>query len=678
MDQELILQALKSACGNKIFRFQVIVQDDQLHIYINRKAESKPDYDFLTDLIIEAIASLKLNSLDSIWLYSRKLGETEADWQTFVELSPTNNTDYLDTLANSQNLENTSDNSTNNNKNDTGLLHNIGMVHSQPLPEESINIFTAELIETNESVANSQEFTESQFFSNSGFYQDSLSESIKKSLDDAGLLNNTDKANEQPHQEEVINTSVNQLPEAEVTTVNNVDENSLDLPQYCFITNKKLLTGEIIPPDKDIIRLVKFFHHLSENNKKKILPALDTYFQSGKIPSIDKLSVGVKKWFQQVTELSYDDGRTVALWLSRYCFDSTATIAEFKTIAEKQAELADAAKKAKRSQTEYSYTFPDINLANSFSDNEQSDKLHFRKLKISLPETVKKFILPLVWTAVTVILLILGIYTNAGDNSAQIPSLCKNTVGSPAYCRLAVNLAGSSNIKQLSQSMFPLTKTTAQAATFGCQRYANLKAGITDKLNPQQTPVISSHGEKVFPHIYVVEVQQKNFQQPGYVKVGCVYTVGQSERSPKLLAADVIPLNWSSKPYQKPTKSQSNLAFGIYTHFINLGLYTIFNTIGIAIVSRLNLGIKIKNSQTIYLLALFLGILQLIAGELPVLSLIAHIIFSAVAILAASLWFKNVQINWSFGYSVSVGILTIIAIQFLLYGLCLKLINILV
>lgn len=562
MDQELILQALKNACGNKIYRFQIIVQDSQLHIYINRKAESKPDYDFLTDLVTQAIADLKLDALDGMWLYSRKLGEIEPDWQTFVELSTANHTDHLDTLANSKNL-------------------------------------------------------------NDSF-------------------------------------------EAEVTSANHVDENSLNLSQYCFITNKQLLTTQIIPPDKNIIRLVKFFHYLSDGNKQKILPALDTYFQSSKIPTLEKLSVGVQNWFKQITELNYDDNRTVALWLSRYCFDSTAAIAEFKAIAEKQAEIADTAKKAKRSQTEYSYTFPDINLAN-VSDNEQLDKLHLSKFSFL---ATKKYIFPFVWTIITVVLLILGFYTNNGNNSAQITFLCKNSGASSAYCHLAVNLAGANKIKQLPRSMFPLTQTTTQAATFGCQRYANLKAGVVNQLNPLQTPVISTHGEKVFSHIYVVEVKQKNFQQPGNIRVGCVYTVGQIERSPKLLAADILPLNWPSEAYQKP----NNLTFGSYTHFINLGLSTIFSSIAIAIVSRLNLGIKVNNDQTIYLLALFLGILQLIAGELSVLSFIAYITFPVLGILAASLWMKNVQINWNYGYPlVTVGILTIIAIQFLLYGLCFKL-----
>lgn len=44
MDRKLIVKALKSVCGNKNLRFQVIVHEDRLHIYVNRKADYQPDY----------------------------------------------------------------------------------------------------------------------------------------------------------------------------------------------------------------------------------------------------------------------------------------------------------------------------------------------------------------------------------------------------------------------------------------------------------------------------------------------------------------------------------------------------------------------------------------------------------------------------------------------------------
>ena len=108
MDRELIIQALKSTCGNKNFRFQVLVQNFKLHIYVNYKTEKHPDYLLLTDLVTKAItslnfanASLSLDSYQGMWLYSRKLGDIEPEWQTYVEFPVKIDPDDLDTLANS-------------------------------------------------------------------------------------------------------------------------------------------------------------------------------------------------------------------------------------------------------------------------------------------------------------------------------------------------------------------------------------------------------------------------------------------------------------------------------------------------------------------------------------------------------------------------------------------------
>ena len=423
------------------------------------------------------------------------------------------------------------------------------------------------------------------------------------------------------------------------------------------------------------MRLVKFFHNLSEKNQLRLLPILDSYFQHATIPDLKNLSVAVQKWFRQITELNGDRRRMMAIWLSRYCFDSSATLAEFNAVAVKNTTNA-AHKKAKSYSTEYSFKPAKIN----FARNKQPDEL--AETKFSLPQVVKKFVLPVVWTIATVILLVLGIVSNNSNTvaSEQIPALCNNTIGSVDYCRLAVNLAGEKRIARSPRSIFPLTEVTEAVATYGCERYANFKAGISANLvAPEQTPVISSYGEKVFPHIYVVEAQQKNTEQPGNIKVGCVYTTGQGQRSPELLAADLIPFNWPVESYQKQTGLNANLDWGIYTNPINLGLNTLFAALGIAIASWLNLGLKINHVDTIYLAALILGIVQLITASLSAFGLIGAIALPILTILVMSLLIKDFKINWNHSYLlITASMFTIIAVQFLLYGLCLGLLNSLV
>ncbi|NJO98113.1 MAG: hypothetical protein HC764_20700 [Pleurocapsa sp. CRU_1_2] len=160
--------------------------------------------------------------------------------------------------------------------------------------------------------------------------------------------------------------------------------------------------------------------------------------------------------------------------------------------------------------------------------------------------------------------------------------------------------------------------------------------------------------------------------------MGCVYTTGEGQRSPRKIAADLIPVNWPTEHYQKQTPEDHTLAFGRLTKPINLGLSTIFATLGIAIACRLNLGLRINHTHTIYLVALILGIVQL-ANTLLMptnfLGLLGAITFPILTIAIASLLIKDFQLNWNSYPSIALSVLAIIAIQFLLSSLCLELIN---
>ena len=205
------------------------------------------------------------------------------------------------------------------------------------------------------------------------------------------------------------------------------------------------------------------------------------------------------------------------------------------------------------------------------------------------------------------------------------------------------------------------------------KRYTNLKAGYST-IAPEKTPVLSSYGEKILPQIYVVQVKQKSLKQSENIRVGCVYTTGRGQRSPKLLAADLIPLDWPQEPYYK--QSLKGISFGGFTNPINLGLYTIFAALGIAIASWLNLAIKIERVETIYLVALLLGVIQLIAASIPALGLIATIALLVLAISIANLLIPGFKIDWNYDYSmIAASVFLIVAIQFLFYGLCLELIG---
>ncbi len=656
MDQELIVKALKKACGNKSFKFQVIIQNDKLYIYANHRANYQPNYELLQDNVAMAIASLALDSLDSVWLYCRPLGIIEPNWQALVELPNQINQDNEDTLGIAEDLESDID----------------FAPFKEFIPENSTgdNLTKDKIIENNylEKLGDNE--------LNLPDFDDFLDED---STGDTGLLQETGLIHGTPLKEEEINfqTFSTSAIEAEAIASENADGNNNSLndnsfAEYCFVTNKKLLTSDIISPGKEIIRLVKFFHHLSENNQHKLLPILEGYFLQAETPNLEKMAIAIHKWFKQIGELNFDDHHLFAIWLSRYCFAPDTTLEEFKTIAVQDA-AAETTKKAKIHSTEYSFT--PANFPSDSAQNESLDELN--EPKFQLPPIIKKLIFPSVWVLVTVILLVLGIMTNNSNTviaSEKIPSLCSNTIGDPNYCRLAVNLVGDKTISQSPKSLFPLTEVTETVATYGCERYANLKARISSNIAPEQTPVISSHGEKIFPHIYAITAKQKNAESLRNTHVGCVYTTGQGQRSPELLGADIIPENWPTENYQKQAGLNDNLTFGIFTQPINLGLYTIFAAWGIAIASWSNLGIKIHRPQTIYFLAVILGIVQVVVSSISFLGIVGAVALPIVVIIAASYFIKDFQLNWNRGYPL-IAMFMMIAIQFLFYGLCLGLIN---
>lgn len=627
MERDLIVQVLKSACGNKKLRFQVIVQNSKLHIYVNRQLDYHPDYSLLTDTITNAIACLGWDDLQGIWIYCRQLGEIEPDWQVFVESPATLNQSEMDTAGTTvaeaeTNFSEVEDSPEVNGLADRGLLENAGLIQNKPLQE----------------------------------------------------VKNT--------------TLVLETTDNEPNTAQAESENELKpLQEYCFVSNKKILTGDILTPDKQIIRLVKFFHHLSDNNQQKILPFLTDFFKIPTIPEIENLAVAVKKWLKQIAELNEEDRQIVAIWLSRYCFNSEATLAEFKQIEAKKATRAKSAQKIKRTNTEYSFTPANPVVSSTPLYNEQVDDFDLVKTqkKWQIPPVVtkigSKILIPGAWICATIIFLILGIYTNhlqTPQTSEAIPAICQTSIGSSNYCRLGVNLVGEKTIQESSASIFPLSEITESVAKYGCERFANVKAEAFNNLDPKHNPVISSYGEKIFPHIYVVNVLQKHHSQEGEVRVACVYTTGEGERSPKRLASELIPLNWTKEHYQAATISEVNLSFGRFGNLVNLGLYTLFAALGLGIASNFNLGLKITNRpQTIYVVSVILGMVQLVAVSLPIFNLIASIVLPVLAIFMVSLLSKNFQLSYNHGYSLIIsGILMTIAIQLLCYGIVLKLIYI--
>jgi hypothetical protein len=671
--EQLIINALKSACGNKNIKFQLIIQDNQLHIYGNHRPEYQPNYALLETNVREAIASLGLNNINGLWLYTRPLSQVEPNWQVCIEL-PNQDPDEIEyTQSNLKQLELDIEAELETELDSITDIEGIGnfdlmtsgttgearLMLDQVDTEEQDKTLLQEVIEAVDVISSSQA-------------------SLGYSSGDTGLLQEQGLIHGRPLKEVEIHTFIAST-EAETSPPHN------RLAQYCFISNSELLPKQKVTPSKTVIRLVKFFHYLSAEDQQHLAPVVENYLRLGVIDPTKKILPASQNWLTKITALDAQEQSTFAWWLSCYCADPTATLDEFKTISAQNAAEMNI-KQVNRVATYGFVTVNDdapdsSNLGNIEPFIPLDQQLEERlQPKFQLPPKIKKLLPPGIWILGTMILIMIAIISQNSrmvTASAPIPVVCNNTIGSVEYCRLAVNLAGERAIAQEPKSLFPLTEVTENVANYGCARYANLKAGIAiAKIDPKTTPVISSQGSKILPHIYVVTAEQKNANQLGTTKVGCVYTTGQAQRSPKKLAANLIPLNWQQEQY---TQKRENLSFGSLTKPINLGLATIFGAVGIAIAAWLNLGLKINHPHTIYLVALMLGMVQL--GNTLFMpnnfwGLLGAIMFPILTILTTNLFFKDFQFDWERGYpSIAIAISAIVAIQFLFYSLSLGLIT---
>jgi hypothetical protein len=87
MTEEQILNAIANICEDDTLRFQIIIQEERLHVYINRPTQAELDYQDLKSKIYSVITEKFPLEFVEIWLYCRVLGEMEADWQAVLEIA---------------------------------------------------------------------------------------------------------------------------------------------------------------------------------------------------------------------------------------------------------------------------------------------------------------------------------------------------------------------------------------------------------------------------------------------------------------------------------------------------------------------------------------------------------------------------------------------------------------
>ncbi|ACK71483.1 hypothetical protein PCC7424_3081 [Gloeothece citriformis PCC 7424] len=89
MNDSLISSHLASVEQEFGIVIQAIVQDPYLCIFINRPPECHLDYSALSQKIYELLPKEEISGLVGICFYSRVMGEVDPDWETYMELSST-------------------------------------------------------------------------------------------------------------------------------------------------------------------------------------------------------------------------------------------------------------------------------------------------------------------------------------------------------------------------------------------------------------------------------------------------------------------------------------------------------------------------------------------------------------------------------------------------------------
>jgi hypothetical protein len=268
MIEEQILKAIANVCEDDTLRFQIIIQEERLHVYINRPTQAELDYQNLKSKIYSVVTERFPAKFVEIWLYCRVLGETEADWQALLEiqvksLDPAQTSSMMSAITGAVEATNS-------------IVDKIKLELEIPEPF-AIDWYDFEELPTTE-----------------GEDEPEFDPELLESIDNAVL--------------------------------------ELDLNHYCFISNQRLLYAVLAAPNENIARLVNTFDRFPQPTKRSQLPVLEIYFQQSINPDLDSLEPAIKPWWREITALDSEQQNQLAIWLSRYCLHPEQTISTISKV----------------------------------------------------------------------------------------------------------------------------------------------------------------------------------------------------------------------------------------------------------------------------------------------------------------------------------------------------------
>jgi hypothetical protein len=289
MTEEQILNAIANICEDDTLRFQIIIQEKRLHVYINRPTQAELDYQDLKSKIYSVVTEQFPLEFGEIWLYCRVLGETEPDWQAVLEiaiksLDPAQTSSMIEAITGAVEATNS-------------IVDKIKL--ELEIPEAfAIDWYDFEELPTTEGEDNPN-------------FDSEFDPELLESIDDAVF--------------------------------------ELDLNHYCFISNQRLLYAVLNAPKENIARLIDTFDRFPQSTKRSQLHILDIYFRQSIDPDLDNLEPVIKPWWEEIITLDSEQQHQFAIWLSRYCLHPEQTISTISKVfmpdLERKSKKSSSARK---------------------------------------------------------------------------------------------------------------------------------------------------------------------------------------------------------------------------------------------------------------------------------------------------------------------------------------------
>jgi hypothetical protein len=268
MTEEQILNAIANICEDDTLHFQIIIQEERLHVYINRPTQAELDYQDLKSKIYSMVTERFPLEFGEIWLYCRVLGEMEVDWQAVLEidvksLDPVQTSSMIEAITGAVEATNS-------------IVDKIKLELDIPEPF-AIDWYDFEELPTTAGEDNLE-----------------FDPKLLESIDDAVL--------------------------------------ELDLNHYCFISDQRLLYAVLNVPKENIARLVDTFDRFPQSIKRSQLPVLEIYFHQSINPDLTTLETAIKPWWREIIALDSEQQHQLAIWLSRYCLHPEQTISTISKV----------------------------------------------------------------------------------------------------------------------------------------------------------------------------------------------------------------------------------------------------------------------------------------------------------------------------------------------------------